>query len=248
MEATTFRRVQAPENLHERVLRALALQIIQAEHASEQVVFPNEATLCQQLGVSRSILREAVRVLADKGMVQVRPRSGMRSRARSEWNLLDPNILAWQAKLRPDARFLRDLCEVRLAIEPTASGFAAVRATPSEITTIGRCLEQREAVAGTANLSDAINLDLQFYTAVVAASHNPFFEQLSASIREPLRTALSYTSRLPASVTLELAAYRTLLEAIAQHHALAARAAAEEIVGYAMLAVEQVIRSQESPK
>ena len=69
------------------------------------------------------------------------------------------------------------------------------------------------------------------------------FEQLSASIREPLRTALSYTTRLPASVALELAACRALVDAIGTRQPLAARAAAEEIVGYAMLAVEQVIRS-----
>jgi DNA-binding FadR family transcriptional regulator len=207
------------------------------------VVFPNEAGLCQQLGVSRSILREAMKVLADKGMVEVRPRSGMRSRSRADWNLLDPDILAWQAGLHPDARFLRDLCEVRLAIEPTASGFAAVRATPEEIAAIERCLARREA----ANLEEAIGLDLQFQTAVVAASHNPLFQQLNASIREPFRTALSYTVRLPAAVALELAAHRTLLDAIRRHDPLAARAAAEEIVGYAMLAVEQVIRSQENP-
>ena len=185
-------------------------------------------------------------MLADKGLVEVRPRSGMRSTAREKWNLLDPDILAWQAKLRPDARLLRDLCEVRLAIEPTASGFAAVRATSEEIRDIERCLEERELVGGAKDFEQVIDSNLRFHTAVVVASHNSLFEQLSAIIREPLRTALSYTVQLPASLTLELSAYRTLLEAIGGHQPIAARAAAEEIVGYAMLAVEQVLRSQEA--
>jgi len=244
--STSFNKIRAPEKLHHCVTRTLALRVMDAERASERLDFPNEAELCQQLGVSRSILREAVKVLADKGMMEVRPRSGMRSRPRAEWNVLDPDILGWQAQLSPDPRFLRDLCEVRLAIEPTASGFAAVRATPQEIAAIEECLERREAVTGSVNFEEAINLDLQFHTAVVAASHNPLFQRLSASIREPFRVALSYTARLRASVALELAAHRTLLDAIRRHQPMAARAAAEEIVGYAMLAVEQVVRSQEN--
>src|SRR5664279_2298166 len=113
-----FAQLKATENLHSRVVRALALQLLHAERDAQVIVFPNEAELCKQLGVSRSILREAVKVLENKGMVQVRPRSGTRSRPRSEWNQLDPDILCWQSQLKPDPRFLRDLCEVRLAIEP----------------------------------------------------------------------------------------------------------------------------------
>ena len=244
--STGFHRIQPSENLHDRVTRVLALRIIQAEQDSEQLAFPNEAELCLQLGVSRSILREAVKVLTDKGMLDVRPRTGTRARPRACWNLLDRDILAWQAQLHPDPRFLRDLCEVRLAIEPTASGFAALRATPDEIETLAHCLEARESAAATASPEQAIDLDLRFHTAVVEASHNPLFQQLSETIREPFRAALVYTTLLQASVALELEAYRTLFDAIRRRDPLAARAASEEIVGWAMLAVEQVIRSKEA--
>ncbi len=88
--------------------------------------------------------QEAVKVLEDKGLLEVRPRSGTRSRPRSEWHLLDPDVLGWQAETQMDPRLLRDLCEVRLAIEPTASGFAALRATADEVSFIGSCLEQWE--------------------------------------------------------------------------------------------------------
>ena len=235
-----FGRIEAPENLHGRVTRALALRVIQAERTQARLVFPNEAGLCHQLGVSRSIVREAVKVLADKGMIEVRPRSGTCARPRSEWNLLDPDILAWQAQLEPDARLLRDLCEVRLAIEPTASAFAALRGTPDEIALIGSCLEQRVA-NGTASHESVILLNLQFQSAIVAASHNALFRQLSAVIREPFRAALSYTTRLSASVVLELEGYREVYDAIRSHDPLGARAASEKIVGLEMLAVERII-------
>jgi len=243
---TAFARIPARENLHERVTRTLGLHVIETERSAERVAFPNEAELCHQLGVSRTILREAVKVLANKGMVEVRPRSGTKPRPRAEWHLLDPDILTWQAEVRPDARFLRDLCEVRLSIEPTAAGFAALRATADEISDVERCLMRREAVNAATQPDEAIDLDIQFYNTVVAASHNLLFQQLSATIRQPMRTALSYTVRLPASETLALEGHRALLEALKGKDPIGARAASEKIVGLAMLAVEQVIHSEQA--
>jgi GntR family galactonate operon transcriptional repressor len=246
--AITFKTIEPSGNLHDRVTRTLALQLIEAERRSVQIVFPNEADLCKQLGVSRSILREAVKVLEDKGLLEVRPRSGTRSKPRSEWHLLDPDVLCWQAETRMDPRLLRDLCEVRLAIEPTASGFAALRATTDEISLVGSCLEQWERLSNTRDLDEALRWNLQFHEAVVGASHNPLFQQLNASIRQPLRAALACTLQLPASPALELEAHRSLFLAIQRRDPLAARAASEEIVGFAMLAVEQAIRSGNKAK
>lgn len=228
--------------LHDHVTRELALRIIRAERDSEPPAFPNEAELCRQLGVSRTVVRESMKVLADKGMITMRPRTGTSARPRSEWRLLDPDILAWQAELNPDVRFLRDLGEVRLAIEPTAAGFAAVRATPEQLETIEACLKEREALAGAAALDKVIDADLDFHSAIVAASSNPLLEQLSATIRGPFRTALLFTSRLPATVMLGIEAHRELVDALRRRDPLAARRAAEEAVGLAMLAVEEAAR------
>ncbi len=234
--------------LHDQVTRELALRVLQSERAAELIVFPNETDLCRELGVSRTILRESMKVLADKGMIEMRPRTGTRARPRASWRLLDPDILAWQAGLQPDTRFLRDLCEVRLAIEPTAAGFAALRATADQIDVIGRCLEAREALAENSSLDAIIDLDLEFHNAVVVASHNPLLQDLSATIREPFRAALLYTSRFPANLALGVEAQRDLLEGVRRHDPLAARRAAEEAVGLAMLAVEEAIRSESKKK
>jgi GntR family galactonate operon transcriptional repressor len=148
--------------------------------------------------------------------------------------------------MRPDARVLRDLCEVRLSIEPTASGFAALRASADELAAIERCLTRREAANASARPDEAIDLDLEFYSTVVAASHNLLFQQLSATIRRPMRTALSYTVRLPASEALVLEGHRALFEGLTRKDPIGSREASEKIVGLAMLAVEQVIRSEQA--
>ena len=243
-----FPHIDAPENLHNRVVRALAMQVLEAERQQRALVFPNEAELCQQLGVSRTILREAVKVLADKGMVETRQRSGTRARPRIMWNQLDPDILGWWAELGPDAAFLRDLSEVRLAIEPTAAGFAAVRATAEEVLEIRRCLQVRETKLRVYNFAEAVDLSLGFHSAVVSASHNSLLEQLHSAIRDPLRTALSYTTGVHASDVVDLATYEQLYEAIRKHDAMKARAAAEKIVGLAMLGVEEAVRAEERVK
>jgi GntR family transcriptional regulator, galactonate operon transcriptional repressor len=231
-------------NLHERVTAELALRVIRGERNREPAAFPNEASLCQQLTVSRTVVREAMKVLADKGMVEMRPRIGTRARPRCHWKLLDPDILAWQADLEPDPQFLRDLCEVRLGIEPTASGFAAVRATGRELDGICQCLSEYEALARGVAFEKLIDADLSFHAAVVSASHNDLLKHISDSIRGPFRTALLYTSRHPANTVLALEAHLGLVKALQAHDPVAARKSAEEAIGLAMVAVEEGIRAQ----
>jgi DNA-binding FadR family transcriptional regulator len=233
------------ERLHARTTETLARKVIQAERQAKLLTFPKESDLCQQLGVSRTILRESMKVLADKGMVEMKPRAGTRARPRSKWRLLDPDILTWQAEVQTDATFLRHLCEVRLAIEPTAAGFAAVRATPDEIATIACSLSEREAKSATANQEEIVELDLNFHMAVVAASHNPLLRELSGIIRQPFRIALSVTARFPSAVELGIEAHHALLKALRNRDPMTARRAAEEVVGLAMLAVEKAIRSDD---
>lgn len=225
--------------LHGAVTRELALNIIEADRGSEVISFPNESDLSAQLGVSRTVVREAMKVLVDKGMVEMRPRAGTRSRPQRYWKLLDPDILSWQAELTPDAGFLLNLCEVRLAIEPTASGFAAVRATQEELDEIARRLMIREALPADAPLETIVDLDWNFVNAVVAASHNPLLLNLNAIIRVPFRTTLLYIFRSATNVAITLKSQRDLFRALHRKDPVAASKAAERSVGVAMLAVQE---------
>jgi GntR family transcriptional regulator, galactonate operon transcriptional repressor len=234
------------ENLHTRTTRALALRVMAMDDGA--AVLPNEAELCRELGVSRTVVRESIKVLANKGLVEVRTRTGTRARPRSQWRLLDPEVLSWRAEVRPDAAFLRDLCEVRLAIEPIAAGFAALRASAAELDAMEGCLRRYESAGRQAGNGAAIDLDLAFHRAVVAASGNPLLLELSDSIRQPFRNVLSCTSRYPANRQLGRDAHAELLAALQRRDPLAARAASEKIVGLAMIAVEQVIRRRGAPR
>ena len=109
----------APDRLTTRVTRILAGRVMDQDRRGRPLVFPKEADLCLELGVSRTVIRESMKVLADKGMVEIKPRAGTRARPRSHWRLLDPDILAWQAESHPSAEFLRGLCEM---IEERLSG------------------------------------------------------------------------------------------------------------------------------
>ena len=235
--------VAGPERLHTRITRLLARRVLESSQRPDVLTFPKEADLSAQLGVSRTVVRESMKVLVDKGMVQMKPRAGTKARPRADWRLLDPDVLAWQAQVTPSSELLRHLCEVRLAIEPTAAGFAAVRATSGELDAIGHSLRQRAGKGRTA-VEEIIDLDLEFHSAIVAASHNPLLVELSQIIRTPIRTALACTSRFPSTVELGLEAQQTLLDCLRRRDPIAARRAAEAAVGLAMLAVEKVIRSQ----
>ena len=246
--AAQFPQLQSNDNLHSRVTRALALQVIEAERERQLLVFPNEGELCRQLGVSRSILREAVKVLEDKGMVQVRPRSGTRSLPRSQWNQLDADILTWQSSLKPDPEFLRDLCEVRLAIEPVAAGFAALRATEQEIVTIRECLGRRQQIIASQDLEAAVEAE----PSIPHGSNRRLAQSALPAIEHDHPRSLPHGAVVHAVVArlgcTRVEEYRRLTEAIEQRSPLEAKRAAEELVGFAMLAVEQVIRDHENPK
>src|SRR5829696_6445731 len=96
-----------------------------------------EGELIAELDISRTVLREAIKVLGAKGLVEAKPRVGTKVSARNHWRLMDPDILAWQSEAGLDEPFLRNLAEVRYVIEPAAARLAAQRATEEEIDIIG---------------------------------------------------------------------------------------------------------------
>ena len=124
----TFRR----RGIHSQVVSELGSRIV-GGHYSSGAVLPKADSLADELGVSRTVVREATRVLAEKGLVESRQRAGTRVRERLDWDLIDPEVIAWQRSAGPDVSFFRDLSEVRMAIETTAARLAAERATPTQI-------------------------------------------------------------------------------------------------------------------
>jgi DNA-binding FadR family transcriptional regulator len=178
-------------NLHGQVVSELGRRIVGGIYPAEALL-PNEEQLCQELEVSRTALREAVKVLAAKGLLESRPRIGTRVRNRDLWNLLDPDILAWRCAIGADAEFLRHLTELREIIEPAAASLAAASRRPEQLVVIRAALKTMEA---STSIGEWVEADLAFHTAILKATNNPLLMPLAAIIGSALESLLDITAR-----------------------------------------------------
>ncbi|MBF0679858.1 MAG: FadR family transcriptional regulator [Devosia sp.] len=177
--------------VHRHVVKTLAQRILDNEFPPGSVL-PSEPELCETFSVSRSAVREAVKVLDSKGMVTTRPRIGTVVRAREEWNLLDPDVLAWSMELHPSAELVLSLIEARQVIEPAAARFAALRATATDIAPLEDAFARMSRHKASQDFEAFNKADIDFHTALLRASGNIVFQQLSNTIG----AALAYSFRL----------------------------------------------------
>lgn len=179
-----------PKNFHDQIVDTLGYKIVSGEYASGMRI-PPEPVLAETFSVSRLAIREAMKTLAAKGLVSIRPKTGTHVLPREAWNLFDPNVLAWYTVGELDGRFINDLMELRRAIEPCAAKLAAVRASHQDIQ------EMRDAFAamkGAATQAEYIAADVRFHSVVLAASNNQFIRQLQAALSEVLKTSFHASS------------------------------------------------------
>jgi DNA-binding FadR family transcriptional regulator len=148
---------------------------------------PNEDHLAAELGVSRTVVREAIKVLQAKGLVEVKPRTGTRVRPRRSWHLLDADVVAWQFADMERGEDMRELYEIRATIEATAARLAAERRTEEQLDEIEA--HQRRIEAASAEPMALRAADLDFHGAVVDAAHNSLLSHVSAMIRVALEAA-----------------------------------------------------------
>src|SRR5206468_12646009 len=166
-----FGRSQYPEqSLHGRIVHAIGRRIVTGNLQPGELL-PAEP----ELGASRTVVREAVKVLAAKGLVESRPKTGTRVRPRDAWNLLDPDVLAWQQDGAVDDALLRKLTEVRRIIEPAAAELAAARADVRDVAAMEDAFQQMEetaqARAGT-DFEAFVQADMRFHLAILQACRN----------------------------------------------------------------------------
>ncbi|MVS98856.1 FCD domain-containing protein [Devosia sp. L53-10-65] len=180
--------------VHRHVVKTLAQSILSNRFASGTAL-PSEPELCEEFSVSRSAVREAVKVLDSKGMVTTRPRTGSIVRPREDWNLLDPDILAWSMELQPSAELVLSLIEARQVIEPAAARLAALRATATSIAPMEDAFVRMTRFKSAQDFEAFNKADIDFHTALLRASGNIVFQQLSNTIG----AALAYSFRLTVS-------------------------------------------------
>jgi DNA-binding FadR family transcriptional regulator len=205
-QATTY----TGRNLHGKVVNEMGRRVVSGGYVAGALL-PNEEQLCRELQVSRTALREAVKVLAAKGLLEPRPRIGTRVRPRDQWNLLDPDILAWRCATGADAEFLRHLTELREIIEPAAASLAATSRSEEQLSAIASALnDMRDAPA----IAQWIEADLAFHTAVLRATNNPLLMPLAAIIGSALESLLGVSARSAGDFKRGLPDHQKVFDAI----------------------------------
>jgi DNA-binding FadR family transcriptional regulator len=197
-------------NLHGQVVHELGRRIVGGACAPGEAL-PNEEELCRELGVSRTALRESVKVLAAKGLVESRPRIGTRVRASESWNLLDPDVLAWRCATLPDAQFVLQLTEMREIIEPASAGLAARNRTQAQLRHIEHAYA---AMAAAPTLDTFVSADLEYHSAILDATNNPLLRPLVAMIGSALEMLLGLAARHTDNFKVGLPDHKAVLEAI----------------------------------
>jgi GntR family transcriptional regulator, galactonate operon transcriptional repressor len=215
-------------NLHDHIVEALGVRIVRGEF-SENAVLPTEPALAAELGVGRNALREAIKVLASKGLVEVRPKTGTRVLARERWNLLDRSVLGWMTQSGQQLQHALGLVEFRLIFEPKASYLAALRATQGERAAILSTCDDLEGSLGKP-LDMMSEIDLRFHRAILRASHNDILFHLGSLIESLMKIQVVATSQDQAELAVGVQQHRDLANAIAAGDAAAAEEASRALV------------------
>jgi DNA-binding FadR family transcriptional regulator len=212
--------------VHRGVVDTLARRIMSGRIRPGEGL-PNTQDLSAELGVSRSALREAIKVLGAKGMLEVRPRTGTRVLPRSSWNLMDPELLGWCGPTL-DADLVRSLLECRQLIEPGAAALAAQRATNPQLAAIEAALER---MAQAPSLDERVEADLDFHVAVLRASGNLFLAQWGLTVSSVLLVAFRLSTGASDSYDVAFSAHRDVVEAIRLRDAAGADRGMRAVLG-----------------
>ncbi|AZM52355.1 GntR family transcriptional regulator [Streptomyces sp. WAC 01529] len=175
--------------LHSRVLESLGPAITAGEYPPGSVLRTDE--LAKRFEVSRSVMREAVRVLESMHLVSSRRRVGVTVLPTEEWNVYDPQVIRWRLAGADRARQLRSLTVLRSAVEPVAAGLAARHATAAQCAELTECALGMVAHSRGHQLEGYLKYDVAFHRAILNASGNEMFARLGDVVAEVLtgRTA-----------------------------------------------------------
>jgi len=192
-------------------------------------LLPSAAEMGARFSASRTALREAYSKLSGKGLIVARPRIGTRVRLKADWNLLDPDVLAWRLSSEPDGHFVDDLFTLRRAIEPMAAELAATSRTPDSLARIAGAFGRMEQFKN--GDGDLIGADVDFHLAILDATGNHFLAALGGIIQAALECSFRFTWIGAASIRDDrLEQHRGILAAISDGAPEPARARMVELL------------------
>lgn len=216
--------------LHTAVARDLGIAIVQGKHAPGELL-PSELTAVQALKISRPAYREAIRMLAAKNLVEIRPKSGTRVLPRRQWNLLDPDVLGWILQNSPPDTFLTALFDVRMIVEPAAAAFAAQRRTQAHLDQMAEALDVMGRHPHDSPEGQAA--DEAFHRVLLDAADNEVLSQLASVIGASVGyiAAFKRERHAPRDPRPD---HDALFRAIAARRSEAARAIVQKLIAHAL--------------
>jgi DNA-binding FadR family transcriptional regulator len=220
MKATAIR------NLHGQVVQELGRQIVSGQ-LRPGAVLPREEALAERMVISRTALRESLKVLAAKGLIETRQKTGTRVRDTRYWNQLDPDVLAWRCASMPTDDFVEKLVEMRDLIEPAAAASAARR---RDATQLARMKGAYAAMSAADDLDAWAQADLDFHEAVLRAANNELMTSLFSVIETALGAYFLLSARTAVDFKYSLPQHLAVLEAIRLRRPQQAREAMQALI------------------
>lgn len=193
----------------------LGRRIVAGEWAVGTTI-PTETDLSRAFGLSRPSMREAIKVLCGKGLLTAIPRVGTIVCPRQDWNLIDPDVMAWQTHDGLNERMVRDLFELRGIFEPPAAALAALKATPAA----RRSMLEDVLLLGSADKAQSIAADIRFHRTMLEATGNQFlaamFPVIAASLAASFQVSRAKTLPLEHLVPMHMAIAKAVAESRAE--------------------------------
>ena len=216
-----YRHPPERKSMHARIVRDLGMHIVAGKFKPGERL-PAEAAMLADYEVSRPVLREAVRVLVAKGLVLSRQRAGATVRPRSEWHLLDPDVLYWFIQVQPRPEFVEMLLTVRRVFEPAAAALAARVASDEELKGIAEAYAGMEAARTP---EEILEPDLAFHRRIAEATNNDLLAYIGNMLSLALRESIRLSSLHPNTNALSLPRHKAILTALLARDPLAAHQA-----------------------
>ncbi len=216
-----YRRPPERKSMHARIVHDLGMRIVSGDLKPAEKL-PNEASLCASYDVSRPVLREATRVLVAKGLVVSKQRAGAIVRQRSDWHLLDPDVLYWLIQTQPPREFVNTLLTVRRIFEPAAAALAAKIASDESLRAIAEAYAGMEAATTSEELLEP---DLAFHRRIAEATGNDLLAYIGNMLSLALRESIKLSSQHPNTHALSLPRHKAILTALLNRDPLSARQA-----------------------
>ncbi|HYW56658.1 MAG TPA: FadR/GntR family transcriptional regulator [Polaromonas sp.] len=229
------------KNVHGNTVDHLGEAIVAGRYAAGASI-PPEPVLCLELGVSRTVVREAVKSLIAKGLMTTGPKVGTRVLSSDHWNWFDPDVIAWQTKAGLTAEFLRDLQDLRRVVEPAAIRLAAQRATAQDIAEVEAAFAGMKRAVESGG--DYVTFDLRFHQGLLNACRNRMLMQMSKALGALLRTSFEISTRRKDGPLRSLPLHREVLDAVVAHDPDRAEVAIRVLIDGAHADIEEVLTSR----